>query len=180
MIEMNELKKTESVTLEIQVTTETAQKIQTFIQEQGWEMQEGYRYMLGAGLGFLRGEVCLQDNTKSEIEETERKRFTSMICEAESHMAAIRYRLFEFQQANQAWELSTGAVYTDNRALRNLVCRQKEEISGTKKRIAGLEKLRSQEMKSPTPGSALPKPDFQGHGEKKSALKKWWERLRSR
>ena len=146
-------------------------------------MQEGYRYILGAGLGFLWGEVCLQDNTKGEIEETERKRFTSMICEAESHLAAIRYRLFEFQQANHAWELSTGAVYTENRALSNLVCRQKEEISGLKKQVREqqmeIESLHSQQTTSSLSGSILPKPDIQVHDEKKSIPKMWWGKLRS-
>ena len=71
-----------------------------------------------------------------------------MISEAESHLAAIRYRMFELQQANQAWELSTGAVYTEGKALTNLVRRQKEEISELIKRIreqqAEVERLRLQ------------------------------------
>ena len=148
MIEMNELKRTESITLEIQITDESAQDIHGFLQGQVWETQAGYRYLLGAGLGYLRGESCLQDSTKDDNEDTKIKKLTSMISEAESHLAAIRYRMFELQQANQAWELSTGAVYTEGKALTNLVRRQKEEISELIKRIreqqAEVERLRLQ------------------------------------
>ncbi len=52
----------------------------------------------------------------------------------------MRFRMFELQQTNTNWELSTGAVFNENTALKELVKRQAGEIQSLKARLESVER----------------------------------------
>ena len=115
------------VKLEITVTPETARDIDKLLSEQGWDSTEGLRILLGMGLGAVRGE---QARSK---DESAKKRMVARLMEVEGSLAVLRSRMFEMEKANQSWELSTGAIRTQNIGFQGLINRQKEEIAELKK-----------------------------------------------
>ncbi len=125
----NELKETGKIVLEIPVTTETAQDIHNYIHERGWEIEEGYRLLLGSGLGWLRSEGYWLKTQQEDEPQSNKKQLISRLMEDESILSAIRFRMYELQTTNKNWELSTGAILTENNGFKNLLEQQKKEIS---------------------------------------------------
>ncbi|MCL4561176.1 MAG: hypothetical protein M1281_11235 [Chloroflexi bacterium] len=113
--------------LEVHVTEDVANDLYQFISRQGWEYEEGLRLLLGAGMGYLRSSKILSE-TDPESKEKEIHQLIARLVETESRLAATRFRMSELQQANESWELSTGAVNTERVGLSNVVKRQREEI----------------------------------------------------
>lgn len=130
----NELKETDCVLLNIKVTKETATNIHDLIKQEEWEQEEGYRIILGAGLGWLRSEKYLLDSEIGDDSDA-RKRLVKRLMECESNLAAIRFRMFELQTANRNWELSTGSVYTENKGHRNIIDEQRGELEKLHRKI---------------------------------------------
>ena len=52
------------------------------------------------------------------------------LVKAEARPVSIRYYIYEIQQANNNWELFTGAVQKENAGLRNIAKRRLEEVDG--------------------------------------------------
>ena len=128
-----------SQTLEITLTAEAKQELEHFITEKGWETAEGYRILLGAGLGYLRSQPYQEAESDSEAER-EKKQLMARLIQDESTLASMRFRMFELQQTNTNWELSTGAVFNENTALKKLVKRQAREIQSLKARLESVER----------------------------------------
>ncbi len=115
------------VRLEIQIDAETMREIEAAIEDNGWEYDEGLRLLLGSGLAYVKGERVLQAIESGILSKDELQRTLSRMMETETRLAVLRFRTFEAQQANQAWELSTGAIKNENQGLRAVVQRLREE-----------------------------------------------------
>ncbi|MCX8025618.1 MAG: hypothetical protein N3A60_10480 [Thermanaerothrix sp.] len=159
--------------LEVWVTHQMAEDLRALLQEEGWTQDEGLRLILGAGMGAVRAaqaEADLEDEALPEANDAP-PTFEAMrqrLIHVEASLAVLRFRLFETQEANRAWNLSTGAIQAENVGLNALVKRQKEEIEALKACLAELEAALPRVPPSPTPVAPAPEPPSS----------RGWERLR--
>lgn len=124
----------ESIT--IQVTDQTAKDLEDVIREMGYEREEGLRTILGAGLMAIRHEQASPDAA------TKNKSWLRWL-EVEKDLAVTRYRLFREMEANRRWELSTGAVQTQNVGYEQLIKNQNQEIDSLREKLKQAELERS-------------------------------------
>ena len=118
------------VQIEIEVSPETAGDIEAWISQQGLERGEALRLLLGSGLGYQK--VVTDSPPPPEEDsgtEAELKRLLARLIDSESRLAATRWRMFELQGANQAWELSTGAIRAENVGMRAVAERLRAEVA---------------------------------------------------
>ncbi len=133
---MKESKKIpELVPVEIIVTQETFDDLNNYIDEKGIDRDEGYLLILGAGLGYLRVNSLEEENDSPIAGEVDKERLIKRLIRTESSLAVTRYRMFELQNANQNWKLSSGAIYAENEGLRALAKRHADEISDLRNQI---------------------------------------------
>jgi hypothetical protein len=125
----------EAVRLEVWLDPASAREIDQLITQRGWNREEGLRIILGAGAGFLRGEKVLQVAAIGQRTEEELERLLKRLIETESSLASARFRMQELEQANRAWELSTGAIRNENLALKGVLERQKTELQELRKQL---------------------------------------------
>jgi len=124
--------------IEVEVTAETAHDIENLVQEMGWDYAEGIRILLGSGLGAIRAQAALEAHQCQDPDAEPIERMGRRLMEVESSLAVLRFRLFETNRDNEAWNLSTGAIRNENIGLKNLVERQREEINALKATLAEL------------------------------------------
>lgn len=125
-------------TLQITVTSETLRELDHLISLRNWEPSEGYRIILGTGLGYLLAQSLLDsENTTGLSQDAER--LTARLVQTESMLASLRFHTFELQQQTSNWELSSGAIYQENMALKNLVNRQRKEIADLRLKLQELQ-----------------------------------------
>jgi len=160
----------EPVTFEITVASATAREIERVIAENGWERAEGLRLLLGSGLGYVKGEKILQAVESGTMTAQDLQTVVSRMMETESRLAVLRFRAFEMEKANQAWELSTGAIQNDRVGLRELAWHLRDEIAALK---AENERLRAQLPAPAASGESLaPMPQPSGFAQSSG-----WRRL---
>lgn len=121
--------KPELVSVEIKITQETFDHLTAYIQHKGYEIDEGLRIILGAGLGYLLAHSLDEGNETNSSEDNNKERLIQRLIRTEARLASIRYKMFELQQANQNWTLSSGAIYTENAGLRALAKRRTQEVT---------------------------------------------------
>jgi hypothetical protein len=121
MLALEEKDRMPEKTITIQVSEETSRDLENLTQEMGWEPEDGLRMVLGAGLMAVRHE---QESPSSEAKNKSWLRWL----EVEQDLAVTRYRLFREMEANRRWELSTGAVKTQNIAHEKLIENLNKEI----------------------------------------------------
>lgn len=110
------------------VSQETFEAVQEYINSMGYESQEGYRIIMGAGLGFLRAQSYSGPSKNTRAESEKNDSLTARLTSAEAKLAAMHYRLFELNESNQNWDLSTGAIMNENKGLKALAERHRREI----------------------------------------------------
>jgi hypothetical protein len=120
---MEKNQKNELQTINIQISSDTIQRIKSVIQQKDWEFDQGVRRILGAGLGYLEMETHLQNDSEPEKDSLIRR-----IIEAESLIASLQFKLFETESANQNWNLSSGAILGENIGLKNVAMKQLKRI----------------------------------------------------
>ena len=116
--------------LEIEIAPETASDLEALIDEQGWDQQEALRSLVGAGLMAIRLEV-FDENTGKMLTAKARARWL----EVERDLAVLRFRMFELEQANSRWEMSTGAIKTQNLAFEQMIRAKDQELAELKIQI---------------------------------------------
>jgi hypothetical protein len=126
------------IRLEIEITADQAREIEALIETleatRGCTRDEGLRMLLGAGLAALRSHLF-----ESQMPEDELARLRKRLLEVEQSLAVTRFRLFEAQEANRSWALSTGAIRNENQALKGLVDRLRGEIAELRRLHAGFQ-----------------------------------------
>jgi hypothetical protein len=133
------------IKLEVEVTAETSHDLDVLIAEEGWERDDGLRIILGAGLGAVRSQRFEQARLSGvgahpgQNIDNENRRFQVRLLKVEQSLAVLRFKLFEAQQANTSWELSTGAIRNENLGLRGTLERQRNELSALNDRVRALE-----------------------------------------
>lgn len=129
------------VNVEVQLTADQARDLEATIEilvaRRDCNRDEALRMVIGAGLAAIH--TSLYDETSSEDDLARLKR---RLLEVEQSLAVTRFRLFEAQEAARAWDLSTGAIFTENRALKGLVDRLREEIAELRLTIQELQSAR--------------------------------------
>ena len=126
-----------AVRLEVEVAPETADDIRKLLAERGWDSAEGLRILFGAGIGALKA-LALEDGYS---DESESERMLRHAAENEQALALLRFRLYETQKANEAWDLSTGAIHNQNAGYKAIIDRQIGELAELKRQL-GESKLR--------------------------------------
>jgi hypothetical protein len=133
---MKEAKKIpELIPIEIQVTQDTFDDLNNYIDEKGINKNEGFLLIIGAGLGYLRVNSLEEENDDQIEGEINTERLIQRLIRTESSLAVTRYRMFELKNANQNWKLSSGAIYAENEGLRALAKRHADEISDLRNQI---------------------------------------------
>lgn len=138
----NKKTETQKETVQITVTSETLRELNHLIRLRNWEPSEGYRIILGAGLGYLLAQ-SISDSENATGSPQDSERLTARLVQTESMLASLRFRAFELQQQTSNWELSSGAVYQENMALKNLVNRQREEIADLRLKLTELQEKKA-------------------------------------
>ncbi len=115
-------------TITIQISEETDRDLENLINEIGYEYEEGLRMLLGAGIMAVRHE---KESPDSEAKNKSWRRWL----EVEKDLAVTRYRLFREMEANRRWELSTGAVKTQNISYEKLIENLNKEIDILRARL---------------------------------------------
>ncbi|NPV87090.1 MAG: hypothetical protein HPY45_13910 [Anaerolineae bacterium] len=133
--------------LTLRVTPQTYDDLAELIGARGWQWEDGLRIILAAGLGYLRSNRLPEEPPNAMPQDA--AALTTRLVHAESQLAAMRYRLFEIQQANADWETSSGAVYRENIGLKNLAQRHKEEIRHLQAETARLREELAQQRAAP-------------------------------
>jgi|YNPNPStandDraft_1061719.scaffolds.fasta_scaffold01546_4 hypothetical protein len=138
----NKKTETQKETVQITVTSETLRELNHLIRLRNWEPSEGYRIILGAGLGYLLAQSLSESENITGLPQ-DLERLTARLVETESMLASLRFRAFELQQQTSNWELSNGAVFQENMALKNLVKRQREEIADLRLKLKELQQKKA-------------------------------------
>jgi len=110
--------------LEIEIAPDTARDLQTFFDEQDWDRQEALRSLVGAGLMAMRLKT-FDENPEKVLSTQARARWL----EVEQDLAVLRFRMFELEQANSRWEMSTGAIKTQNIAFEQMIRAKDQELA---------------------------------------------------
>ncbi len=116
--------------LEIEIAPDTARDLQTLFDEQGWDRQEALRSLVGAGLMAMRLKT-FDENPDKVLSAQARARWL----EVERDLAVLRFRLFELEQTNSRWEMSTGAIKAQNIAYEELLRAKDRELAELKKSL---------------------------------------------
>ena len=124
-------------TLKVKVTSETLSDLLSLIKEKGWEVEEGFRIILGAGYGYLFAKPILNDGNQAGFPQNT-EQLVERLVKAEARLGSMRYRAYEIQQANSSWELSAGAVHKENTGLRNIAKRRLEEVDDLRIKVIKL------------------------------------------
>ena len=118
------------------ISVEQQRKLNSIIQQNNWEQENGLRRILGAGAEFFAQSEKASENTGT----LEKDDLIQRVIAAESVIASLQYRLYEKECANKNWELSSGAIQTENIGLRKTAFKQLERIDTLTLRNKQLEK----------------------------------------
>jgi cell division protein FtsB len=143
----------EKVKVEVELLSETVEAVHRLAAENEWEDAEGWRAVIGAGLGYLRGERVLQALSGADrFSARDLERLLNRLAQVESMYAVLKFRTFGFLKDNQTFEFHAAALRTSVKALEMTVDRLREENERLKAEI-GL--LRSR-PDAPAAGVAAP------------------------
>jgi uncharacterized membrane-anchored protein len=141
--------------VEIELLEETRQEVLDLIQKGDLEEEEGWRAVIGAGLGFLKAERALQvSEGTGNLRDEELKRLLNRLSELESIYAVLKFRTFGFMKDNQTLELKMSGLRASLAGLEKTVDRLRAENEALKQEVI---ELRAK-------GAALP-PDRTNAGE---------------
>lgn len=171
---MNNPKPNPSETIEISLDPQTKSELDEYVRAKNWSLSEGYRIVLGAGLGYLRSDELFETVQEIGIPQDQAS-IVARLVRAESSLASMRFRMFELQKANHNWENSLGAIHNQNMGFRSIVKRQKQEIMELNQKIMEMKQLitdieHPETVRSPQPDSAVT-------GSQDNQLIKWWHRI---
>ncbi|WP_299029867.1 hypothetical protein [uncultured Thermanaerothrix sp.] len=139
MLEGMTLTEDGKVRLTIEVDSETAAEIVAVLQAEGWQPAEGYRLLLGAGLGYAQGQAVLRQIASGQLSEAEAMRqLLERLTLVEGKLANTRFRLFEVETENKHWHLTSGAIRTQNVILNEYAEKLKAENEALRREIAAL------------------------------------------
>lgn len=127
---MNFIVTEKTVKLEIEVTPETAKDVEDLLLEGGWQKEECLPIVLGIGMGAVR--VQWMTDTVMDDESEPLERMKARLASVEGSLATLRFRMFEMEQTNQAWDLSTGAIRNQNVGFKAIINRQQKELDELK------------------------------------------------
>ena len=134
-----ELHNARSTIIRIKVTSETRKELEQLIRENQWTLEEGYRIILGAGMGYIQASPPKEEDlVRVGMPRTKKEMINRMVI-MESLLASTRFRMFELQQANSRWELSTGAVFAENTSLKALLKEKEQQIHILQEELDGLQ-----------------------------------------
>jgi hypothetical protein len=129
--------------IEIEVDAETAAEIEAIIQAEGWQPEEGFRLLLGAGLGYARGQDLLNQVLNGQLSEAEGMRsLLDRLCLIEGKLANARFRMHQLETENKRWNLSAGAIHVQNRILQEYNEKLKAENEALRAEIQALQEER--------------------------------------
>ena len=131
------------VSVEFDISKETAEKVNQLVKNRLWDKDKGLRIIFGCGLGYLFAEDIVKNNDADKITTLSRE---LALCEGK--FSAASYELADYKRMVHRWELSSGSIKTMGAALEKVALDQREQIAELKKRnqelLAENEKLKAQ------------------------------------
>ncbi len=141
----------EKVKVEIELLSETVEAVRSLAAENDWEEAA----VVGAGIGYLRGERALHvTTTVDRFSAGDMQRLLNRLIDLESMYAVLKFRTFGFLRDNQTLELHAAALRTSTKALEMTVDRLRAENDRLK---AEVELLRNAPVTSSTSPIVPPK-----------------------
>jgi len=129
----------EKVKVEVELLSETVKAIRSLAAENDWGEAEAWRAVIGAGIGYLRGERALHATTGIDrFSAKDVQRLLNRLVDLESMYAVLKFRTFGFLRDNQTLELHAAALRTSTRALEMTVDRLRTENDRLKAEIESL------------------------------------------
>lgn len=112
--------KTEPYTLTLEITSEEWAGLHQVIEENGWEQDNGLRYILAAGRAYIQTAALAAspDDPSTGERVNDLQRFQREMVEMRSQLAVMKYRAFYFMQAVQLLEMKLNACESQKNLLR--------------------------------------------------------------
>lgn len=126
----------EKVKVEVELLSETVEAVRRLAAENEWNEAEGWRAVIGAGLGYLRGERVLRALAGADrFSAKDLERLLNRLAQIESMYAVLKFRTFGFLKDNQTLEFHAAALRTSVKALEMTVDRLRAENERLKAEI---------------------------------------------
>ena len=139
MLEGMTLTADDKVQLTIEIDAQTAAEIEATLRAESWQPAEGYRLLLGAGLGYAQGQDLLRQVEAGQLSEPEAVRqLLERLTLVEGKLVNARFRLFEVETENKHWHLTSGAIRTQNAILSEYVEKLKAENEALRRDVDAL------------------------------------------
>jgi len=120
----------EVISVEVHLLTEQWGALKTVFVENEWSDDEGFQYVLAAGLSAIKNqEEALPETLGEEDQQKAIERLLRERIELESRYAVMRYRTYQFMQAAKVmeWKLNAARVELDGLKKANQRLRQQLE-----------------------------------------------------
>lgn len=124
--------------VEIAVVAETARELERVLAERGWERDEGLRRVLAAGLDYILERVSLPSAATDCPSAAELHTQLERMIGSGARLAALLYRMHQWEQACQAHEVTHGAMVKEASAYEQRVWEQIREAEALRGEIARL------------------------------------------
>ena len=90
-------------------------------------------------MGYIQASPPKEEDLVRVGMPKSKKEMINLLVIMESLLASTRFRMFELQQTNSRWELSTGDVFAENTSLKALLKEKEQQIRMLQKELEGLQ-----------------------------------------
>lgn len=118
---------TERHTLSFDIASDDWRNIQATIAENGWETDDGLRYLLAAGLAYAQGQARLAalSHPNADLAAEVRQLWAERM-QTESRYAVMKFRAFSFMQAVKLLEMKLNACRAELESVRQALAHSRQ------------------------------------------------------
>jgi hypothetical protein len=118
---------TERHTLSFDITSDDWRTLQATIVENGWETDDGLRYLLAAGLAYAQGQARMAALNHPDADlAAEVKQLWTERMQTESRYAVMKFRAFSFMQAVKLLEMKLNACHAELESVRQALAHSRQ------------------------------------------------------
>ena len=159
------------VKVEVELLEETLEEARRVFAANGWTDAEGLRIVMTTGIGKLKSEQTLSDDTLASPDTV--KGLSNRMMQLESLYAVMKYRAFHLMKDNQILEIQNNALRNTIHALEGTMQRLHDENLALKDRLG-------EETWRPLPGLVSGAPTQLSGLVDAPARTTLWDRIRRR
>lgn len=127
--------KTERHTLSFEITSDDWKVIRQIVAENEWELDDGLRHLLAAGIAFAQGRAQLAALNHPDADlAAEARRLQQERMSVESRYAVMKFRTFNFMQAGKVLEMQLNSCRAENETLRQANEKLRQQLIGKAER----------------------------------------------